>query len=236
MTSVSPIHPPARRGARITAIVGALALALLGGTAHAQLERLLAPVEPVPTAAKPEPAAAPAPAPEKKARDPKTFTAEDLLGELKAQLADHYTLGGDLVLELARPWGALSLPSSDVTVSIIEYPRDGLSNAFNLRCKITSGDQAIGEWQVSLRARLWQEVWVAAARLERGQELDETMVNARKADILQKRGTLLTTDAKPSAYELVQPVNAETPLTKRDVVEKPVIRKNQIVEVVAKRG
>jgi flagella basal body P-ring formation protein FlgA len=233
-------HFPLRfpRAAAWKSAAAAAVWAVLAASAQAQLERLLAPVEAIPAAEKGEASSRgePAAEPGKKARDPQLFTAVDLLRELKAQLADHYTVTGDLALEMARPWGAISLPAADAAVTILDYPRDGLTSVMNVRCRVTSGNQVLGEWQITLRAWLWQEVWVAAARLDRGQELDESMVNAGKADALQKRVALLTTDLKPSAYELAQSVNAEAPLSKRDVVEKPVIRKNQIVDVTAKRG
>jgi flagella basal body P-ring formation protein FlgA len=177
-----------------------------------------------------------APATEKKAPDLQMFTSEDLLREVKAQMIEHYAINSDLVLELARPWGAVKVPVSGVELKVVEYPRDGLSSLLNIRCKMISGEQLIGEWAITLRANLWKEVWVASSRLDRGQSLTESMVTAQKVDILQNRNALLDAGEKPTTYEMAQNVNAGVALMKRDVIEKPVIRKNQIVDAVINKG
>lgn len=173
---------------------------------------------------------------EEKAADARMYTSDDLLRDIKAQVLEHYGVSGDLVLDLARPWGAVKVPASGADLKVTEYPRDGLANVINIGCKVTVGEQTVGEWNVTLKARLWQEVWVASTRLERGRDLDESVVNVQKVDILQNRNALLGSDEKLSGYQLAQNVNAGAPLMKRDVVGKPVIRKNQIVEAVIRRG
>jgi len=140
------------------------------------------------------------------------------------------------VLEFSRPWAAIKLPASDAVVTVTDFPREGMTSSLLVRCKVVSGGVTVGEWQVSLRAHLWQQVWVATVGLDRGQALEDSMVTEQKVDVLLNRNALLTVENNPSLYEVVQSVSAGSPLTKRQVTEKPIIRKNQIVEVTANRG
>lgn len=245
MSRFSNSHRCARLLTWLNPLMVLLALACFASGATAQFDRLLAPVEAVPQepgrlaaregTSKAEMATPAVVAPAEKAAESRMFTSEDLLREIKAQVLEHYGATGDLVLDMARPWGAVKVPASGVVLKIMDYPRDGLATLMNIQCKITADDQVIGEWSVTVRAQLWQDVWVASNRLERGQQLDETMANLQKVDILLNRNALLGADEKLSTYEMAQNVNTGAPLMKRDVAEKPVIRKNQIVEAVVRR-
>lgn len=212
---------------------------MFASCAFGQLDRLLVPLETPSVIVKEDAPAVASPVPEKtvpRQREILKFTGVDLLAAIKAQVIEHYSLNGELVLDLSRPWSTINVPDADVKVTVTDYPREGVSSSFFIRCKVVSCGQDIGEWQIALRARLLQEVWVASVRLDRGQALDEAMVTAQKVDVLQNRNSLVGTDMNPLLFEVAQSVGVGQALTKRDVMEKPVIRKNQIVEVVASRG
>jgi flagella basal body P-ring formation protein FlgA len=141
-----------------------------------------------------------------------------------------------LKLELMRPWVPLKVPGEDFSVTITDYPGDGLSSSFFVRCKVISDGQSISDWQIGLRAQLWQEVWVASTRLDRGQIIDSSLVTAQNVDILRSREAVISTNVDISSWEVAQGIAAGRALGKRDIVERPLIRKNQIVDVVAQHG
>jgi flagella basal body P-ring formation protein FlgA len=128
------------------------------------------------------------------------------------------------------------LPGDDLFLAVTELPVGGVSGAFFIRAKASSGGAVVGEWQLPLRAQLSQEVWVAATRLERGQELERSLLGVQKVDVLRERTPLLPATADPTAFDLTQSVPAGRPLTTRDVVARPVVRKGQVVEVTARQG
>jgi flagellar basal body P-ring formation protein FlgA len=162
--------------------------------------------------------------------------AGDLLARLQQQIADYYALKGDFKLDFTSPWKPVQLPGDDFDVTITDYPGGGLGGTFLIRCKIVSGGNTLGEWQLSLRAQLWQEVWGASAGLDRGQPLDRSLVAAQKVDVLRDKQTFLTTDCDPAAYDAAQNIQPGRPLTKRQVTERPIIHKGQVVEVIAHQG
>lgn len=219
-------------------LLGVMILPAPTGCASAPLDRILAPVD---TGAKPAQEEAPVVPPPVVAapvatREPTMLTKDTLLEQLRTQIVDHFRVDGDLKLDLSRPWTPVPLPADDVTVTIVDFGGDGLSSSFLVRCEAVSGDRKVGQWQVGISAQLWKEVWIASARLDRGQSLDSSMLSARKVDLLRERDALLTTDIDPTGYDVDQCVAAGRPLGKHDVTERPLIHKNQIVDAVAHRG
>ena len=203
-------------------IVGAFALLTI--SASAQIDRLLAPV--------------PAKVVEKTAAGAAAYAlgAEAFTAEIEKELSARLALHGELKLTLAQPWKPLKLPAADFAVTISETPAGRINGTFLIRVKITSGGETVGEMQVSLRAQLWQEVWTAASRLERGQALDRSLLSTAKVDVLREHQPPLLAEVDPSTLEVAQTVNASKPLTRRDVIERPLVRRGQVVEVVARQG
>jgi flagella basal body P-ring formation protein FlgA len=210
----------------------ALLTLLLAATAHAQLDRLLAPVAVGPGA----PATPATPATHATPVPPANFlTAERLTAELEKDLTTRLGVAGELRLTLGRPWEPVRLPAEDLFLAVTELPVGGVSGAFFIRARASSGGTVVGEWQLPLRAQLSQEVWVAATRLERGQELDRSLLGVQKVDVLRERTPLIPATADPTSFDLTQSIPAGRPLTTRDVVARPVVRKGQVVEVVARQ-
>ncbi len=209
-----------------------LAVALTG-SARAQLDSLLAPIVASTSSgaalARPiNPVAVTPTAP--------LLTADRLIAELERELATRFAVTGELKLTLARNWEPVRMPAEDLFVAVTELPVGGVSGAFFIRAKASSGGTVLGEWQLPLRAQLAQEVWVAATRLERGQELDRKLLGVQKVDVLRERSPLIPASADPTTFDITQTIPAGRPLTTRDVIPRPVVRKGQVVEVVAQQG
>ena len=162
--------------------------------------------------------------------------AEAFILELESELSTRLSLNGELKLALAQPWKELKLPATDFAVTLVELPANGIAGTFIVRVKITSGGETAAETQVALRAQLWQEVWTAASRLERGQLLDRSLLSTTRVDSLRERQPPLLADTDPTNLEVTQSVSASRPLTRRDVVARPLIRKGRVVEVIAQQG
>ena len=208
---------------------------LLATTAHAQLDRLLAPVGlgPADRVHRTDPSN---PSDRSRENPARLLTAERLSTELEKELGTRLAVTGELKLTLARTWEPVRLPADDLFLAVTELPVGGVSGAFFIRVKASSGGAVVAEWQLPLRAQLWQSVWVAATRLERGQALDRTVLGVQKVDVLRERVPLIPAESDPSSFDVTQSIPAGRPLTRRDVIERPVVRKGQVVEVVAQQG
>ncbi len=217
-------------------LVAIMNIAMLSVSAFAQLDKLLTPVT--------QPAAL-------RASDGRTAAGygsvgvaevrsalggDAFLAELEKELTARMSLTGELKLSLTRPWQPVKLPASDFAIAITELPAGGLSGTFVLRVNVSSSGVLVGDWHVPVAAQLLQEVWVASSRLDRGQELGRTLVVAQKVDVLREKQPLISVDTDPSTLDLTMSVAAGRPLTRRDVVVRPVVRKGQVIEVVAEQG
>jgi flagella basal body P-ring formation protein FlgA len=220
------------------------ALALCATVASAQLDQILSPVSTSPAVAAQAPGASLPADPQPAAPavlDPAapvhlTLTGDDLVNELQKQLVSYFGIKGDLKLSLISPWTTIQLPGKDCNITLTDYPPNGVSGNFTLRFKITSGALQVGEWQLGLRAQLWQSVWVTQGRLDRGQPLDRTLLNSQKVDVLRDKRTLLSDDTDPDGYDVAQGIGPGQPISKQDVVDRPLIHRGDVVEVVAVQG
>lgn len=224
--------------------VGCLVLGPGAGSARAQydrehLERVLAPLE----------LPAVQPKAEAKATEPGTgaasgqsgkpgkgeISARELLSALHAQIVKHFGVEGDLQLALAREWRPVSVPEGEYAIEVTDFP-DTLKNIFAVKCRVTVDGRVVGEWPVPVRAQLIREVWVANDRLTRGTILDRSMLGVRKIDVLREGEGLIPTNVDLTNFEVAEGVAAGKGFTRKDIIEQPLIRKNQIVEVTARKG
>ena len=210
-----------------------LASGMLASTVFGQLDRLLAPI-PVET---PTGGSRAIPISANRINGPTyVLGAEAFITELEKELGARLSLNGELKLTLAQPWKDLKLPAADFAVTIVEAPASGVAGTFIVRTKITSSGETVADLQVSLRAQLWQEVWTASSRLERGQPLDRSLLSTTRVDSLRERQPPLLTDVDPANFEVAQTITASRALTRRDVIPRPLIRKGRVVEVIAQQG
>ena len=205
-----------------------LAAGFLTSSVFGQLDRLLTPI------------AAETPVSEKETIRTKgpsyVLGAEAFVSELERELSARLSLNGELKLTLAQPWKELKLPAADFAVIIVEAPASGVAGTFVVRAKITSSGEKVTDLPVSLRAQLWQEVWTASSRLERGQPLDRSLLSTTRVDSLRERQPLLLAEIDPANLEVAQTITASRALTRRDVIARPLIRKGRVVEVIAQQG
>jgi flagella basal body P-ring formation protein FlgA len=213
---------------KITLLV--ISFALCGGFAHGQLDHILAPVPTAPDATQAEET----PGPPTTVHC--TLTADDVLTELQKQLVSYFDLKGDLKLSFIRNWDTMTLPAKDSKITLTGYPPEGVTDSFALRFRIEAGGAEVGEYQVGIRAQLWQSVWVAQERLDRGQPVDRSLLSSQKVDVLREKQTYLSDETNPDGYDVAQGVGPGQPLSKQDIVERPLVHKGDVVEVIATEG
>ena len=165
-----------------------------------------------------------------------SLDGEALLREVEKELAVRFGVNGELKLTLVRPWPAVQMPADDFSVTVTDAPADGLASSFIVRVKVISAAETVGEWSLAVRAQLLQEMWAATGRVERGQPLDRSVLTVQKVDVLRDRQPFISAEVDPSTLETAQPITAPRLLLRRDVAERPLVRKGQMVEVVARQG
>jgi flagella basal body P-ring formation protein FlgA len=99
---------------------------------------------------------------------------------------------------------------------------------FTLR--VVSDGKIVGEWPIQVRVELWQDVWVSTQRIDRGMVLDSGLLTQKRLDVLREFVMPLTVDQDLQGFEVNQTVQSGRPITRREIVEKTVVKKGQLVE------
>jgi flagella basal body P-ring formation protein FlgA len=166
-----------------------------------------------------------------------TIGEREILDALQRELIARYSLEGDLKLSLSQEWKPLEIRNGrDWKLIIDQAPPGGLSSRPQVRYHIEVGGNQVGSWQESLRASLWRPVWVATRRLDRGATPDSSSCALKNIDTLAENLSFVPADTDLSLYEMAQGVAQDRPLTSRDLSLRPLVRKNQLVDVIVSEG
>ena len=165
------------------------------------------------------------------------ISEEDITRALERELKSHLGLEGDLRIFLTQPWSNLQVSDEQPwNVRILQTPSGGLGSTAIIRFRIEAGATRIGEWNTTVRAQLWRNVWTAANRIERGRALNGALCQQINVDMLRENQAFIPADTDITLYEAAQNINPEQKLTWRDLSAYQIIRKGQIVEVIANEG
>ena len=171
------------------------------------------------------------------ARPPRRLEEAEL-GSLLTAALNHRcgTEGAEWELQLTRPWTAVTVPDEPLAVEILEPALDHISATCILRFELRAGRRLVGVWQAPVQARLWREVLVARATLQRGHPLSETDFALERRDVLGLRNVLAELPADAAAYSSPRPCPCGVPLTARGVRLRPVVTRGQTADAVVRDG
>jgi len=168
------------------------------------------------------------------AAEPTAISSAQLLAALTHDLAGHFRLEGDFQLELVRPWTPPDRTAAAWDVVVTEYPM-APSSTLILRCRVLADGAAAADVTLTVRASLWRDVWCTREPIAAGSTFDANMLATRRVDCLREREALPATVGDDS-FVLARQVPANRLLTWQDLVRRPLVRKGDIVDVVASEG
>lgn len=214
---------------------------LLGATAPGSVESVLAPVEgPYTTAATPvevEPAAS-APADEKPARPLVQVGADelDLLAALEQALADKFQPTGRLRLIPVSALPRLAEGAMLPEIELVDTPTRLNSATMLLRYRLRTEDGSSQLHVLSFRAEVLADVWFTQRRAIAGEQLGALDLTLREVDVLREPKAVPADPALLPRYEIARPIAEMRPVTWNDIAPRALVRKGQIVDVVASQG
>ncbi len=168
------------------------------------------------------------------AADAAPFTRERVEAVLTRELAAHFHVADELQIELLRPWTPPARLASVWTINVLEFPLVPVSSML-LRCRVLADAVPVADVVIALRASLWSEVWVARQPLSIGISFDRALLEVRRVDLLREHDVLPAT-AGDRSYMVARAVPAGHLLTWRDILRRPLVRKGELVDVVALDG
>ena len=168
--------------------------------------------------------------------DQKTLTESELIAAIEKDFPRRFPIKGELKVSLSRPWAPVNLPGTDFFAECIQIAGNSLASNMAFTLRVVSDGKIVGEWPMQVRVELWQEVWVSTQRIERGTVLESGLLSQKRLDVLREFVTPLTVDQDLQGFEVNQTVQSGRPITRREIVEKTVVKKGQLVDAVASEG
>lgn len=160
----------------------------------------------------------------------------DVLPLLQQLIARRYNIEGDLEMIPAKEWSGLHVSSEAWEVEMVRYPSQGLNSRMVLHFRILC--DGIGEAEVHLPvlARVMTDGLVSSRQINRGEPLSFDDFRIEEMDLLEMRSQPVTADILISSYEASVSIAPGRPLTWRDISERPLVRKGQVIDVSANEG
>jgi len=170
-------------------------------------------------------------------RPPRRLEEEELRDLLTGALNQGIGTGGaEWELRFSRPWTPVSVPDEPLKAEVVEPALDRITSSSILRFELRAGRRLAGAWQVPVQARLWRDVLVAQANLQRGLPLKEAPLARERRDVLALRDPLGELPPNAAACEVAEGVPAGSPLLARAVRLRPVVFRGQIADAVVRDG
>ena len=162
---------------------------------------------------------------------------EQELRDLLTQTLNQKTgIGAEWELRFTRPWTPINVVDEPLSLEIIEPALNRITTSCLLRVELRAGRSVVGSYQLPLQARLWREVLVARAALQRGQSLADAPLDPERRDVLSLRQPMVELPSDAYAYELSQTVAVGMPLTATAVRLRPVVYRGQLADAVVHNG
>ncbi len=170
-------------------------------------------------------------------RRSRTLNEADAIALLTTTLQQNYVKDrGELELTFTQPWDAPVLPDEPLTVKILELPTAGVTPSFIARFQLCTATETVGTWEVTLRAHVWRDVWVAHSDLQRGELIADADLTRDRRDILGLHEPLADFSAGDTTLQITDSVTVNNMLLAHDVKLRNVIHRGQIADAVLEDG
>jgi len=164
------------------------------------------------------------------------FDSLDLLEEIERQVAERLQVPGRLRLIPTTSLPRLPDETEKPEVVIVDYPPRLTSNHMFVRFRLLSGGEVVGNYAMSFKAQAMVDVWVPNRRLNPGEKLSAEDLSVREIDLAREPKAVPVGKIDLNSYEVVRPVVPDQPLEWTDLAPRSLVRKGDLVEVVAQDG
>ena len=224
----------------------ALAVAIFVSSLRASLAEVLAPlpVEDLSAATAPQAeeqdvviAGSRASAPDRATRHAfEPISSNDLLSAIVIELEDSMRPNGSITLNPLRELPDLSNYAKPFSATLLNIPsRLGRGNLL-LRFQIENEKGVLGEWSVPFGVHVYSEVWYARAHLRAGNLATASDFEIREVDLLNEPDAVPARMEVLMRHEYSRDIAPGKPLVWKDLSQRSLVRKGDIVEVTAING
>ena len=159
---------------------------------------------------------------------------DQFLPTIAHQLAVHFGTAGELQLTLLRAWKPVPVAAENWEMTVVAPPAS-LAPQMIIPVRLVAAGRTLGEWNLPLQARLWDDALVARQPVLRDEALSLSLFEPRRHDFLRDKDAVPAT-ADLSGLAVARGVAAGAVLSWRDVARRTLVQRGSRVEVLAVHG
>lgn len=165
-----------------------------------------------------------------------SILASDVHEKLTLAVQAHLRPSGDLTLVPLRELPNVSNYSGPFRINLVSVPSRLFRGNVNLRYQVENEEGVLGEWTVPFRIHLYSEVWFPKAHLRGGDLAVPSDFEIRQVDLLAEPDAVPAVLESLMRHEYARDIVPGKPLLWRDLIERSLVRKGDVVEVSAING
>jgi len=176
---------------------------------------------------------------ENKAEAPEPLVKIDekmALETLKRLLAEQFGITTELKVMFDRPWETVEFEAGNWELQISGLPSQGLQSHFYLNVELWKGGTRLNSWQKGVQCELWKDAYVATQRIDRSDVLNSSMFTVQPVDVLGLYQSPVDIGTPLTDYVAASGLRTGKPLYWKDLNQRPLVQRNQIIDVVAQKG
>lgn len=139
---------------------------------------------------------------------------------------------GELDLRFVRSWTPVRVPDEPLSIKLMELPASGISAHFICKFELRSGEESFGTFSLPLQASLWNEIYVAASPVLRGQLLREADLARERRDLLVSRDAVTSLPLDNPHLEFAENIRPGLPVTARSLKFRTVVKRGRQLDAL----
>lgn len=168
------------------------------------------------------------------ARQPITESA--LLKAIEEEVDAVLKPAGEVALSPMRQLPNLSQYDQPFYVVVSRLPGRLSRSSIQLNVQVHNDEGVLGNWDIPFRPHLYSDVWFAKAPLRKGDLAKVSDFDARQVDLLVEPDAVVARLEVLQRHEYSRDLRPGQPLEWTDLVERSLVRKGEIVDVIAYQG
>lgn len=160
----------------------------------------------------------------------------DILPEIQRILTAQFSPDGELKVSLLTQWRGARVKNEAWRTELVRIPGNGLMPRMLVHLRLLCGDEVQCELQLPVACRLHREVLVPRRQINKGELIATDDFEVQVRDLLESPVPMVPAGEDLSDYELRGSVAPGQPLLWRDISPRPLVRRGQLVELVAAEG
>ncbi len=164
------------------------------------------------------------------------ITESSLLTAIEEQMHAHLRPVGKITLNPLRALPDLSNHSEPYEVKLSRLPGRLSKNTIYLSIQVENEEGVLGNWDIPFKPALYSEVWFAKRYLRERELAAASDFEARQVDLLYEPDAVVATLEVLQQHEYNRDIRPGQPLKWGDLAERSLVRKGQVVDVIAYQG